>query len=167
MTRYFLRISDFILFFNQTTAYEIRISDLSSDVCSSDLETWRFRRYESGAVDYLLKPVDPRMLASKAEVFFELGLQKLELARQRDELRRTAITLAGALSKLKAHDDNSPLAIVEFGPDLQLLSWSKGAERMFGWNAPDVVGKRLSELRWMHDEDAEVFATLVDEMLAD
>src|SRR3546814_2776847 len=62
-------------------------------------ETWRFRRYESGAVDYLLKPVDPRMLASKAEVFFELGLQKLELARQRDELRRTAITLAGALSK--------------------------------------------------------------------
>src|SRR3546814_6481071 len=96
------------------------------------------------------------MLASKAEVFFELGLQKLELARQRDELRRTAITLAGALSKLKAHDDNSPLAIVEFGPDLQLLSWSKGAERMFGWNAPDVVGKRLSELRWMHDEDAEV-----------
>src|SRR3546814_14659054 len=37
---------------------------------------------------------------------------------------------------------------------------------MFGWNAPDVVGKRLSELRWMHDEDAEVFATLVDEMLA-
>src|SRR3546814_1474570 len=88
----------------------MRISDWSSDVCSSDL--------------------DPRMLASKAEVFFELGLQKLELARQRDELRRTAITLAGALSKLKAHDDNSPLAIVEFGPDLQLLSWSKGAERM-------------------------------------
>src|SRR3546814_9471439 len=39
-------------------------------------ETWRFRRYESGAVDYLLKPVDPRMLASKAKVFFELGLQK-------------------------------------------------------------------------------------------
>src|SRR3546814_3146806 len=57
--------------------------------------------------------------------------------------------------------------LVEFGPDLQLLSWSKGAERMFGWNAPDVVGKRLSELRWMPDEDAEVFATLVDEMLAD
>src|SRR3546814_1917924 len=89
-------------------------------------ETWRFRRYESGAVDYLLKPVDPRMLASKAEVFFELGLQQLELARQRDELRRTAITLAGAPSKLNAHDDNSPLALVEFGPAPQPLSWSKG-----------------------------------------
>src|SRR3546814_11969261 len=38
---------------------------------------------------------------------------------------------------------------------------------MFGWNAPAAVGKRLSELRWMHDEAAEVFATLVDEMLAD
>src|SRR3546814_16857555 len=105
----------------------MRISDWSSDVCSSDL--------------------DPRMLASKAEVFFELGLQKLELARQRDELRRTATTLAGALSKLKAHDDNSPLAIVAFGPDLQLLSWSNGAERLFGWNAPYAMGKSRSERR--------------------
>src|SRR3546814_1470403 len=30
-------------FFKQKTAYELRISDWSSDVCSSDLLTWRFR----------------------------------------------------------------------------------------------------------------------------
>src|SRR3546814_4508713 len=28
-------------FFKQRTAYEVRISDWSSDVCSSDLRTWR------------------------------------------------------------------------------------------------------------------------------
>src|SRR3546814_6404096 len=30
----------FLFFFKQRTAYELRISDLSSDVCSSDLDTW-------------------------------------------------------------------------------------------------------------------------------
>src|SRR3546814_7783927 len=30
-------------FFKQKTAYEMRISDWSSDVCSSDLQAWRAR----------------------------------------------------------------------------------------------------------------------------
>src|SRR3546814_3133769 len=30
----------FVFFFKQKTAYEMRISDWSSDVCSSDLMTW-------------------------------------------------------------------------------------------------------------------------------
>src|SRR3546814_8420051 len=32
----------FFFFFKQRTAYEVRISDWSSDVCSSDLKQWRF-----------------------------------------------------------------------------------------------------------------------------
>src|SRR3546814_11130200 len=32
----------FFFFFKQKTAYEMRISDWSSDVCSSDLNLWRF-----------------------------------------------------------------------------------------------------------------------------
>src|SRR3546814_2674823 len=34
---YFSVVSDFVFFFKQKTAYEMRISDWSSDVCSSDL----------------------------------------------------------------------------------------------------------------------------------
>src|SRR3546814_10842364 len=34
-------------FFKQKTAYEMRISDWSSDVCSSDLDTLIARRHES------------------------------------------------------------------------------------------------------------------------
>src|SRR3546814_3123226 len=33
----------FIFFFKQKTAYEMRISDWSSDVCSSDLWRWEWR----------------------------------------------------------------------------------------------------------------------------
>src|SRR3546814_9819961 len=35
----------FFFFFKQKTAYEMRISDWSSDVCSSDLLLQRFRRF--------------------------------------------------------------------------------------------------------------------------
>src|SRR3546814_5885569 len=38
MMRYSDGCSYFVSFFKQTTAYELRISDWSSDVCSSDLD---------------------------------------------------------------------------------------------------------------------------------
>ena len=47
----------------------------------------RFRGYEAGAVDFLQKPIEPDVLKSKAEVFFELYQQRQEVARQRDELK--------------------------------------------------------------------------------
>jgi PAS domain S-box-containing protein len=129
-------------------------------------ERRRFRGYEAGAVDYLLKPVDPQMLRTKAEVFFELARQREELARQRDELRAGADRLSAALRRLQAHGDNSPLAMVEFDAEMRVIGWSKGAERMFGWSAPEVVGRRAVDLRWVHEDDAAEFAALSADMLA-
>jgi len=47
----------------------------------------RFRGYEAGAVDFLHKPIEPDILRSKTDVFFELFRQRQEVAMQRDELR--------------------------------------------------------------------------------
>ncbi|WP_173932404.1 HWE histidine kinase domain-containing protein [Chelativorans sp. Marseille-P2723] len=128
-------------------------------------ERRRFRGYEAGAVDYLLKPVDPQMLRNKAEIFFELARQRQELARQRDELSRSAERLAGTLSLLQAHTDNSPLAIVAFDSDLRLGSWSKGAERMFGWNEEQMLGQLVKESGWLHEEDATRLGAVAAELL--
>src|SRR6201994_1827261 len=38
-----------------------------------------FKGYESGAVDFLFKPIEPHILKSKAEVFFQLYRQKQQL----------------------------------------------------------------------------------------
>lgn len=124
----------------------------------------RFRGYEAGAVDYLLKPLDPQILKSKANIFFELGRQRQELARQRDALSSTASALAGVLSRLQAHSDNSPLAIVEVDQDFRLVSWSNSAERMFGWTAQEVVGKRMGDFAWVHPDGKEAFAAFVDDL---
>jgi len=47
----------------------------------------RFRGYEAGAVDFLHKPIEPDVLRSKTDVFFELFRQRQEVSQQRDELR--------------------------------------------------------------------------------
>jgi len=38
-----------------------------------------FRGYDAGAVDFLVKPIDPRILRHKTETFFQLHRQRLEL----------------------------------------------------------------------------------------
>ncbi len=50
----------------------------------------RFRGYEAGAVDFLEKPLEPDILRSKADVFFELYRQRQQIALQRDDLQSRA-----------------------------------------------------------------------------
>src|SRR6202012_3035827 len=46
------------------------------------------RAYTVGAVDYILKPIDPEILRSKVLVFIELHQKGQIIARQAEELRR-------------------------------------------------------------------------------
>src|ERR1051326_3241750 len=55
--------------------------------------------------------------------------------------------------RLSYHVDNSPLAVVEWGADMRLTRWSGAAERVFGWKAEEVLGKRLEDFRWVHEDD--------------
>ncbi|GGF69975.1 hypothetical protein GCM10007301_32140 [Azorhizobium oxalatiphilum] len=56
----------------------------------------RFRGYEAGAVDFIQKPIEPDILRSKADVFFELYRQRQQIAAQRDELEAQAAMLREA-----------------------------------------------------------------------
>lgn len=47
-----------------------------------------FKGYEAGAVDYILKPIDPVIVRSKVRVFAELARQRQELESSREELFR-------------------------------------------------------------------------------
>lgn len=67
-----------------------------------------FQGYEAGAVDFLFKPIDPRLLRSKVGIFIELFRQRQLLAAQVDEMRelqRTSDLLIGVLG----HDLRTPL----------------------------------------------------------
>jgi PAS domain S-box-containing protein len=122
-------------------------------------ERRRFRGYETGAVDYLLKPVDTQLLRNKVDIFVELARQRQEIAEQRDQL-------SAALGRVQAHSDNSPLAVVEFDADFCIRTWSKGAERLFGWTAAEVEGVCLPSLKWVNEEDATTLSALLEEFVS-
>jgi two-component system, sensor histidine kinase and response regulator len=70
-----------------------------------------FQGYESGAVDFLYKPIDPHILRSKVDVFVELEQQKILVAR---ELAKTTETLRfnEMFSAMLGHDLRGPLSAI-------------------------------------------------------
>ena len=69
---------------------------------------WQFRGYESGAVDFLYKPIDPHMLINKANVFFELQRRKQAQARELEE-RTAALRVNEMFTAVLSHDLRTPL----------------------------------------------------------
>src|SRR5450755_1473679 len=85
-----------------------------------------FTGYESGAVDFLFKPIDPRILKSKVDVFFELARQRRELS-QALLLAQVARSAAESANRSKneflanmSHELRTPLnAIIGFSEVLK------------------------------------------------
>lgn len=80
-------------------------------------QNWQFRGYESGAVDFLYKPVDPHMLRMKANVFFELHERKRALAQQLEE-RTEALRINEMFMAVLSHDLRTPLQSIVMGASL-------------------------------------------------
>ncbi|AVO50958.1 hybrid sensor histidine kinase/response regulator [Melaminivora suipulveris] len=71
----------------------------------------QFRGYESGAVDFLYKPIDPHMLLTKARVFFDLQRQKRALAYQLRQ-RTEELYLNEMFMAVLGHDLRTPLSAI-------------------------------------------------------
>lgn len=69
------------------------------------------------------------------------------------ERKRAENQVRDLLQRLTYHVDNSPLAVIEWGADLRLVRWSGTAERVFGWKAEEVLGKRMEDFAWIYEED--------------
>ena len=70
-----------------------------------------FEGYESGAVDFLYKPIDAQILRSKAEVFFQLDRQRQQLAREL-EAKSENLRLNELFLGVLGHDLRNPLTTV-------------------------------------------------------
>jgi signal transduction histidine kinase len=76
-----------------------------------------FRGYEYGAVDFLYKPVDPRILLSKTDVFFELYRQKQQLAEEL-QARTETLHLHELFMGVLGHDLRNPLQHIVLNANL-------------------------------------------------
>jgi two-component system sensor histidine kinase/response regulator len=91
-----------------------------------------FKGYESGAVDYLFKPVNAEILLSKVRVFLELSMRTKELEAIQTELERSNESLR-EFAHVVSHDLKNPLNVITGLSELLITkhstAWSEKSKK--------------------------------------
>ncbi len=112
-----------------------------------------FRGYAEGAVDYLVKPFDPDILRSKAQVFVDLYLKEVQLKAQARLLReheRDTLLRAGE-ERYRHLLDVMPQSIWASDAEGRLTFWNRAGIDYLGHQPGPVTGESLWSA--LHPED--------------
>jgi PAS domain S-box-containing protein len=88
------------------------------------------------------------------------------ISRDITEKKRAEETLRKAHERLRAHVENSPLAVIEWDSDFHIVRWSGEAERAFGWPAEEVLGKRIGDIPLVYEADHHLVERVMADMLS-
>ncbi|MDQ6885765.1 MAG: ATP-binding protein [Gemmatimonadota bacterium] len=123
-------------------------------------EDYVFEGYAVGAVDYMLKPLQPDILRSKVIVFIDLERKRREIKQQEELLReserreialRHEAQLLESRARLAEVIDTAMDAIIIVDPDQSVGVFNLAAERMFGLAATQAIGKSIDQLLALPD----------------
>ncbi len=96
-----------------------------------------FKGYDTGAVDFLFKPIEPRVLQGKTDVFLELYRQRRELA--------SALRLNEMFVGILGHDLRNPLGAMLTGAQLLAPQLKDEADAQIARKVINA-GKRMTEM---------------------
>ncbi|MBB3119118.1 ATP-binding protein [Pseudoduganella violacea] len=131
-------------------------------------ELRQFKGYETGAIDFLIKPIEPVVLRSKVAVLCELYAKCRELEEHKASLEarvaertRSLSALAAQLSeevqarrlseqalrdseaRLRMVIDSACEAFIAFSAAGILIEWNQRAEELVGWPRSDALGQQV------------------------
>jgi signal transduction histidine kinase len=96
-----------------------------------------FKGYDTGAVDFLFKPIDPHILKSKVDVFLELADQKRQVTQ--------ALRLNEMFVGILGHDLRNPLGALVAGTEL-LQATLTDDKHLKTLNRMASAGKRMTSM---------------------
>jgi PAS domain S-box-containing protein len=109
--------------------------------------------YNTGAVDYLLKPAEPHILISKINVFLELHNQRLTIQKEAvilknytNELTRVNLALKESKEKYRSYIDNAPDGVFVVNNEGQYLEVNNAASRITGYSKEELQKMSITDL---------------------
>jgi signal transduction histidine kinase len=123
-----------------------------------------FRGYEAGAVDFLYKPLDPRIVRSKVNVFLQLDRQKRLLNLQLEEVNRARSELKQAKEAAEEASRSKSAFLANMSHEIRTpLGAILGfAELLRGKNVSQEQGERYLDIIM---KNGHILARLIDDIL--
>ncbi len=116
-------------------------------------ETEIFEGYDSGAVDYLIKPINNQILISKVNVFLDLFRQKQIVREDARLLKESAEELArvnGALKeseeKYRSYIDHAPDGVIVADETGKFLEVNEAATAITGYSQNELLEMSFSDI---------------------
>mgnify|MGYP003694408009 CR=1 FL=1 len=71
------------------------------------------------------------------------------------ERKRAEEAAQEAHQRLNFHVENTPLAVIEWDSEFRVSRWTESAERLFGWQAHEVIDKHVNDWHFVFDDDVD------------
>jgi len=90
----------------------------------------------------------------------------ISVARDISEMKLAENILRSSEQRLKYHLENSPLAVVEWDREFNIIQWSNEAERIFGLTKDETIGVRIDMLNIIYPEDIPVVEKTMSRLIS-
>lgn len=120
--------------------------------------------YETGAVDYLFRPVDVQILTSKVKAFLLMNERKVLLEREIERHRKTEAALSKAEEKYRSIFERAVEGIYQTTRDGEFLEVNPAMMRILGYDSvSELVGKpRMWDAVMVDNEERHAYTEILE-----
>ena len=117
----------------------------------------------SGNLDYSIQTKTEDEIAELSQVFNQMATDLKTVTASKTDLEKEIVarkkaeeTIRESELRLRFHAENTPLAVIEWDSNFVVTRWAGEAEKMFGWNDSDTLGKPIVDLHMIYEPDMHI-----------